>query len=252
MSNEVTALAKREINTNIWSTITSVAPVMKDSRLFGVATEAQAATIMAKGYELGLSLTASFEYIHVIDGKPSLSPRGALALILQSPLCDGVEIKHEKDAKGAPKSCTVTMKRKGGLAFASEFSMEDAERAQLIKDGSGWKKYPAQMMQWRAAGFAADVVFPDVIGGLKRADEYGADLSPDGDVIQGSWTPVTTPVPAPTPVVLARDPDPTTLLNDLLARYGAEAILTVNQGKIPATVDELRAVATALENGAAQ
>ena len=28
----------------------------------------------------------------------------------------------------------------------------------------------------------------DVIGGLKRADEYGADITPQGDVIEGSWT----------------------------------------------------------------
>lgn len=250
------AVTKPQITQSVWQMIQAIAPIMKDSRLFGVATDAQAAAVMLKGHELGLSLTASFEFIHVIESKPTLSPRGALALILGSPLCEGVNIVDETDGKGAPTGCSVTMKRRGGLTYTAKFTLEDAKRAGLVKDGSGWTKYPALMCKWRAVGFAADVVFPDLLNGLKRADELGADLTPGGEVIEGSWTsegPQTphnmfkptaaATVSQPQPVQPAFDPD---RLQNLLNQHGAGAIMDANGGKIPGTDSELEAIELAL------
>lgn len=248
-----TALAVRELTPNVIDMAMKLAPTFKDSRLFGVATEAQAAAICLKGYELGLSLTASFELIHVIDSKPGISPRGALALILNSPLLENLEIKDETDDKGLAYACTVTMKRKNGFGYTARFTMDDAKRAGLVKAGSGWEKYPANMLRHRAIGFAADMVFPDVIGGLKRADELGADIDPAGNVVDATWTPVSSG-----PVVV--DPNSTAgaaamntpaaktgpTLQDLVNQFGPEAVMAANGGKIPATDDEVAAVAAAL------
>jgi len=216
----------------VWKLVQSMAPTMHQARLFGVASPAQAAAIMLKGFELGLTLTASFDLIQVIQGRPTLSPRGAMALILQSPVCEKLEIDDQVDDKGNPTACEVTMKRKDGLEYSVTFSMGDAKRAGLVKPDSGWAKYPANMLRWRAVGFCADVVFPDVIGGMKRADEMGADISAEGDVIDGSW--------AETP-----EPEPLTL-DSLAAQYGPEAVMAANDGAIPATPDELAAVAEKL------
>lgn len=256
-----TALAVRpQLTPDVWQMIQTVAPVIKASRLFGVASDEQAAAVMLKGYELGLSLTASFEFVHVIDGKPGLAPRGALALILNSPLCEAVEIENETDAKGAPVGCRVMMKRKGGLTYTARYTLEDAKRAGLVKQNSGWEKYPAQMCQWRAVGFAADVVFPDVLNGMKRADEYGADLTPDGDVIEGSWQPSgsismggvnltagRSNGAQPPAAASVSQPDPAARLRAMVDRYGAVAIMEANGGKIPGTNDELDTVEAKLQ-----
>lgn len=170
-----------------WSMIQNVAPAMYASRFFGVSSNEQAMAIMLKGYELGLSLSASFEFVHVIQGKPSLSPRGMLALIQESPALAGMKIQDITDDEGVPKSCEVWMKRQNGFEYTARFSMDDAKRAGLVKPGGGWGKYPGNMLRWRAVGFCADVVFPDVLGGMKRADELGADLTPDGDVVEGEF-----------------------------------------------------------------
>ena len=241
MSN--TALAVRELTPNVIDMALRLAPTFKESRLFGVATDAQAATICLKGYELGLSLTASFELIHVIDSKPAISPRGALALILNSPLLENLEIKDENDDKGAPWACTVTMKRKNGFSYTARFTMDDAKRAGLIKAGSGWEKYPANMLRARAIGYCADVVFPDVLGGLKRADEFGANLDTAGNVVDGQWSAV------PTPTMTALQPAaaaPTVTLQQLVDQFGAEAIMAANGGQIPSSQEQLDAVAQAL------
>lgn len=248
------ALNKPQLTPDVFQMINQVAPVMHAARLFGTKTPEQAMAIMIKGYELGFSLTASFENIHVIEDKPSLSPKGALAMILASPECAGITINE--DAKG----CTVTMKRRGGFEYTTTFTLDDAKRAGVVKAGSGWEKYPANMCRWRAIGYAADIVFPDVIGGTKRADEFGADLTPDGDVIEGSWSnggsqPQQIVIPPAfetstiSPYQTVSQSAPTITLNDLVSKYGTAAILEANGGLIPGTSEECAAVAAKLGAG---
>lgn len=239
-----TAIVKRELTPDVWNMIEKIAPTMKDSRLFGVATLPQAAAIMIKGHELGLGLAASYEFIQVIQDKPALNPRGALALIMQSGECSGLKIVDEKDDKGVPTGCSVTMKRKNGVEYTVQFTMEDAQRADLVKAGSGWAKYPANMLRWRAIGYCADVVFPDVTGGMKRADELGADLTPNGDPIKWDEAQIVTVVATPQPSNLS------TSLNDLVVKYGPEKILAANDGKFPATIEDVQAIAAKLNGGA--
>jgi len=241
------ALVVRETLTpQTWEMISAIGPAMHKARLFGVSNPEQAMAIMLKGFELGLSVTASFEFVQVIQGHVGLSPRGALALIQQSPLCTKLEIQDQQDKSGNPSACTVTMAR-GAFEYTVTVSMADAQRAGLIKPGSGWEKWPANMLRWRAVGFCADVVFPDIIGGMKRADELGAEVDEAGDVIAGEWTTVE---PTTTP-----DPDPETpkfsTLDDLMTRWNAGAIMEANEGRIPATSEECQAVAQKLESEAA-
>jgi len=232
-----------QLTPDVWQMISEVAPTMHLARCFGVASKEQAAAIMLKGFELGLSLSGSFEYIHIVEGKPSLSPRGALALILGSPLNGGVKITE------APGKCTVWMKRAdNGFEHTLTWTIEDAKKAGVVKPGSGWEKYEANMLRWRTIGFCADVVFPDLTGGMKRADEYGADLTPDGDVVETTWRPVAdTTAAAPDPASVIETPATTITLDELLSKYSAEKIVAANQGRIPGTDEDLRTVATKLE-----
>lgn len=160
-----------------WNLISAIAPFAHQSRLFGVSSPEQAMMIMAKGYELGMPITAAFELIHVIQGKPTLSPRGALALVQASGLLDDMQISE------APGSCTVTMRRRGGITYSLTWTLADAKKAGVIKPDSAWQSYEANMLRWRAIGFVIDVLFSDVTGGLKRADEFGATVDAEGTVV---------------------------------------------------------------------
>lgn len=212
--------ATRELTPAIWRMIETMAPVMYKAHLFGVQSPDQAAAIMLKGYELGLSITASFELVQVIQGKPALSPRGAMALLLSNPLVKDVQIKRlETQGKFTGYECTMT--RNTGFTYTSKFTMEMAQKAGLVKPDSGWMKYEENMCLWRAIGFAADVVFPDVTAGMitlmKAPEMYGVVLTENGDVIDAP--PVTVP-----------NVDP---LQDLINEFGAEAIMQANNGQIP-------------------
>jgi len=242
-----------------WDVIQSVAPVVQASRMFGTTVE-QAAIVMLKGHELGLGLASSFEYIHVIDSKPSLAPKGALALIQRSGELAGLKIEDGVDDKGAPSECAVWMKRTNGFEYTATFTMADAARAGLVKKGGGWEKYPANMLRWRAIGYCADIVFPDVTGGMCRPEELGADVDEDGTPIEGTWraaqdatlaidNDTTTVDDGPTTTETTEDEAQSTFtLDKLIAEFGAEAILAVNNGQIPQTDEELAITAAKLDS----
>lgn len=249
----LTVVAQPQLTLSVWEMIERVAPAMHLARLFGVSSKEQAMAIMLKGYEMGMGLAASFEFIGVVEGKAALNPRGALAKIHSSPLCAGVKIEDLTDANGKPSGCRVWMKRADtGFEYTIGWTMDDAVKAGVVKPNSGWDKYPANMLRWRTVGFCADVVFPDLTGGMKRADEFGADLTPDGDVIEGECRAAPEPLPpaqgAPTVAEnrAAAAPVQVPSLDDLVQQYGAETIIVANEGKIPGTDAELAAVAAKL------
>jgi hypothetical protein len=185
---------------------------------------------MLKGYEVGLPLTASFEFIQVIQGKPTLSPRGVLALIHQS---NAAEVRTTRlTDNGLFIGYECWMKRHdSGFEYTVRFTMDDAKRADLVRPESGWEHYPENMCLWRSVGFCADVAVPDIIGGMRRVDEYDAPITPDGDLVEAEY-------------VIAIAPPPT--LDALVAQFGADAILAASGGAIPATAEELSIVAAAL------
>lgn len=228
--------ATRELTPAVWHMISEMAPIMYKAHLFGVQSPEQAAAVMLKGFELGLSMTASFELVQVIQGKPALSPRGAMALLLSNPLVKEIAINKITDGKGAFVGYSCTMERENGFKYTAQFTMQDANRAGLVKPDSGWAKYPENMCLWRAVGFCADVVAPDVTAGMttlmKAPEMYGVALTEAGDVVD------VTPVSVP-----STDP-----LQELVTQYGAQAVMDANGGTIPTTPEQLATTRKFLED----
>jgi hypothetical protein len=255
---------KQAITPGIWQMISEIAPVCHKSRLFGVSSADAAAAIMLKGYELGLGITTAFEYISVIQGRTSLKPIGAWALVLNSGELEASRIVDEQDDNGNPFACTVYLKRKDGMEYTSRITMDDARRSGHIKEGSGWNTYPANMLRWRALGFAIDVVFPDVQGGMKRADEFGATVDAEGNIVEATWreTPASSAYQqaaqlqeptsgGPAAPSTAQDPQESVGIQDLIDKHGADKVLDVltrvTQGKMPESQEQVDEIAKELE-----
>ena len=185
--NREVALAQRIPTQTVWAMIMQVAPVIYASRISKAANPEQAAAVMLVGNELGFGLAASFQYIHIIEDKICVSPQGALAVVLYS----GQLIDWKMEPGDHSFHCW--MKRKNGLEYEYSFSFADAKKAGLIKPepekylASAWCKYEPNMLKWRTVGYVLDVLFADLMGGLKRADEFGAAVDDAGKVIEGEW-----------------------------------------------------------------
>ena len=96
--------------------------------------------------------------LHIIEGKVELSARLMSALIRRA--------KHTMQIiSSTDKVCTIKGTRSDtGEEHTVTYTIEQAEKAGLIKDKGGWKKNPEDMLYARAASRLARQLFSDVIG----------------------------------------------------------------------------------------
>ncbi len=124
---------------------------------------------MAMGYQLGFPVEQSLQDIAVINGRPCLWGDGLLSLVLNHPEC--MDIKEEAIYNGKTViGYTCTVLRKGHEPHTKVFTMQDAERAGLLKKGGVWLAYPERMLQMRARSLALRDKFADALRGLRIAE----------------------------------------------------------------------------------
>jgi hypothetical protein len=225
-----------------WALIERMSPIMAKSGIFGGQKRPEEiAAKMLKGYDMGMSPTASLELVQVINGQASLSPKGALAILHNSPkIKQPIILTQIVDAAGVFIGYECTMTRTNGFTHTVRFTLEEARHAGLVKPGSGWDCYPRNMCKWRAIGFCADVVAPDVTAGLTalltRPEQFGGTINETGDFVEGVVVSVQSPFD--------------TALADLLNRFDASDILTANNGALPETLEEVERIAAMLTTAA--
>ena len=145
-----------------------------------IKTVAAAWAVMQRGSELGFSPLGSFDMLYVVGGRVRMTPNAVKAKALAS---GQLEDAREEiiEGEGDNRKARVTVKRRGlPTAVSREFSMLDAKRAHLVKDGSAWTTYPDRMLLARARGFAYGDAFSDLCGGLQVRESF--DLEP-GEVL---------------------------------------------------------------------
>ena len=138
--------------------------------------EADIVLAVQMGSELGLAPMQSLQNIAVINGRPSVWGDAMLALVLQSPLCEGVQERMEGDGEGRVAICTAI--RRGSPPVQRRFSVIDAKKAKLWGKQGPWTEYEERMLQMRARGFALRDAFPDVLRGMISTEE-AADTTRD-------------------------------------------------------------------------
>lgn len=139
----------------------------------------QAVVKIVAGEELGIGPMASMQGIHVIEGKPSLSANLLATLVRKHPDYD-YRVVQVND-KGAEIAFTRNSEKLGD----SIFTVEQAQRAGLMRDGSGWKKYPEAMCFARALSQGVRWYCPDVTAGSVALlpEELGAAVDDRGELV---------------------------------------------------------------------
>lgn len=127
-------------------------------------------TIMHYGKEVGLSPVVALNSIAIISGKLAMNGASMLALAMKH----GVKATFVEETA---EKCIIDFSRPGFPDYRSEFTIQDAEQAELLKkeDGrikhEGWRKYPNQMLRWRAVSKGLKIVAPDILAGVYTPEE---------------------------------------------------------------------------------
>jgi len=175
------------------------------------------------GVEIGFAPMQALQSIAVINGRPSVWGDGFLALIMGSPLYrehdEYYEVNSQRvegltaDALTKDDTAAVcTFWRKGKPEpVTRRFSIAQAKKAQLFdKRDTPWQTYPDRMLLMRARSWAGRDCFPDLLRGIRTAEE-ALDERPPIDTAVVRAIPGPTPAPTTPPpgsrLTLAPDPD---------------------------------------------
>lgn len=193
LTNETTELARlvqlpavrnNTLDSMTLDLIKMLAPSFHACRWYGLTDPAQAIVLMTKAVELSIPYTAAFDFFDIIEGRPTLKPKGALALIYRSRLVDVVAIDQQ------PDRCSITMRRRDqDVTYTSTFTVEDAKRAGLIKpdkDGAAWNRWLPAMLYNRALGQCCRTIAPDVLGGLYLTTDLANGATAGQEVVDAA------------------------------------------------------------------
>ncbi len=125
----------------------------------GIGEKAGVMMIMLAARELGIPpMQALNGGINIIQGKVEISARMMSALVRKS----GHQISIKENGH---TSCTLVGKRADtGESLEVSYTLDEAQKAGLIKPGGGWTKCPKDMCFARALSRLARQLFSDVIG----------------------------------------------------------------------------------------
>ena len=167
-----------------WPELQTMSETLSKSSLVPAAYRQRPANIIMVaiiGQELGWGLATAMRFVHVIDGRPTVSPEAMLALVRRA----GHSVGGESDNSGA----TVRGRRRdNGDEMTCTFTIDDAKTAKLLHKDN-WQLYPAAMCWARALAMLCRRLFPDVLlGAAYVPEEMGADVNEHGEVIEATAT----------------------------------------------------------------
>jgi len=155
-----------DIVLNTYSELSSIADAFVKSGMFAdTKSQAQAIVKIIAGRELGLGPFYSISRINMIQGKLGLAAETLGALVKRSGKYNYTIKEHTEE------KCVIEFTENNKPVYISTFTMDDAKKANLIKPGGGWEKYPRAMLFSRAISQGARIVAPDVIGGAYTTEE---------------------------------------------------------------------------------
>lgn len=140
----------------------------------GVGEKAAVMMIMLSARELGVPPCQALNGgLNIIQGKVEISARMMSALIRKA----GHQIKVQECTE---LQCILVGKRGDtGETQEASFSVEEAQKAGLVKLGGGWSKWPKDMCFARALSRLARQLFSDVIGiGYVEGEISSAETKP--------------------------------------------------------------------------
>ena len=140
--------------------------------------------VVTSGMELGMQPMASLSMIIPIEGKMTLRGDAAKSMIFSSGKVKSWQEGEVGSIKDGDYKYTISSTRVNNITLAGQFGIAEAKRANLwvtqekLNGPNGdryrqspWHRYPERMCMYRALGFLARDLYPDVIRHMILTEE---------------------------------------------------------------------------------
>lgn len=134
------------------------------SGFYGFKTKEQVMAVMLVAQAENKHPASVVQEYDIIQGKPALKSQAILARFQLS----GGSVQWDVVT---PKAVKGTFKHPQGGTLAVEWTIEMAKQAGIYRDGSGWSKYPEDMLRARVISRAVRSIYPACILGHYATEE---------------------------------------------------------------------------------
>ena len=151
------------------------------SGFYGFKTEEQVMAVMLVAQAENKHPATVVQEYDIIQGRPALKSQAMLARFQQA----GGKVEwHEM----SPHRVVGTFSHPAGGSLKVEWSIEMAKQAGLYREGSGWTKYPEDMLRSRAVSRGVRSVFPACILGHYSVEEVQEFDKPKAAPVEQPYT----------------------------------------------------------------
>jgi hypothetical protein len=142
----------------------TMADALVKSGFYGFKTKEQLLAVMLVAQAENKHPATVVQEFDVIQGRPALKSQALLARFQQA----GGKVEWHTMT---PQKCSGTFSHPAGGSLTVEWTIEMAKQAGLYRDGSGWSKYPEDMLRARCISRAVRAVYPGCILGHYAVEE---------------------------------------------------------------------------------
>ena len=146
------------------SDMTVMADSIVKSGFYGFKTKEQVMAVMLVAQAENKHPASVVQEYDIIQGKPALKSQAILARFQLS----GGSVQWDEVT---PKKVKGTFKHPQGGSLTVEWTIEMAKQAGIYRDGSGWSKYPEDMLRARVISRAVRSIYPACILGHYATEE---------------------------------------------------------------------------------
>lgn len=145
-----------------------LAKSMVNSRLYTKFANPDAImAIMLRGREMGLGALESLDSFHLVEGRPTPSAHLLISKAKQHPECEYFQF-----VAGDDTFAEYVCKRAGNPEPTRlRYTIEQAEKAGLLRRGGNWNQRPAEMLRKTCGTQLARIEFPDALGSAYATEE---------------------------------------------------------------------------------
>lgn len=137
-------------------------------------TPEKAFAVLLAGWELGVKPMTALRHLFIVGGKVEPDAQIMAGILASKEPDSRIEVVALTD-----DSCTMRIERPSrGVRAEYTYALADARKAQLVKPGSNWDKFPKDMMRWAATKRLCRAYAPDIINAIADVGA-GAMLAAD-------------------------------------------------------------------------
>lgn len=143
-----------------------------------ITNAAQMIMVFQAGYEAGMQPVEALNAFYIVNGKITMYGDAVTSQIIKAG-----HVVEWGECDGEKAEVTIT-RGDNGKSMTGKFTLDMARNKGLFTTAKGgenvfWKKYPENMLKYKALGLIVDFIVPDALRGVSVKEVIEADLGDD-------------------------------------------------------------------------